>query len=88
MDESQIDAVALEEQVRISREATIQDGTGALGSGDEGDDDDGEDEEDMDDDDMEGAEDDEDEDKMRSLSTSSSFDQDRSGLISPRVLKR
>ncbi|RUS83544.1 hypothetical protein EGW08_008723, partial [Elysia chlorotica] len=92
VDESQIDAAALEEQVRISREATIQDGTSGLGSGDEMDDDEGEEDDDMDEEDLEGGEEEEEEDKLRSmsgsLSASSSFDQDRVGLISPRVLKR
>ncbi|GFO12181.1 Zinc finger protein, partial [Plakobranchus ocellatus] len=88
VDESQIDAAALKEQVRISREATIQDGTAALGSGDEGEDDEGDEEEEMDDEDIEGGDEDEEDEKMRSLSTSSSFEQDHSGLTSPRVLKR
>ncbi|KAH9496702.1 hypothetical protein Btru_009701 [Bulinus truncatus] len=83
VDDSQIDSVALEEQCRISREARIHDSTdGQNASGDEEDDEDAEGDEDDD-------EEDEDEEGMSREDTEDhSFDQERSGSGSPRVLKR
>ncbi|CAL1540432.1 unnamed protein product, partial [Lymnaea stagnalis] len=75
---------ALEAQCRISREARIHDsGDGQNPSGDEDDDDDMEGDDDDDDD-----EDDEDEGMSREDAEDQSFDQERSGSSSPRVLKR
>ncbi|XP_012946328.1 uncharacterized protein LOC101849270 [Aplysia californica] len=92
VDDSQIDPTALEEQCRISREARIHDSMDAQAtSGDE--------DEDMDLEDEDGdEEDDEEEDEGMSREDGeeqplqqqsvSSFDQERSGSSSPRVLKR
>ncbi|XP_055871090.1 mucin-17-like [Biomphalaria glabrata] len=82
VDDSQIDSVALAEQCRISREARIHDSTeGANVSGDDEDEDDGDSDEDDEDEE-------EDEGVSREDTEDHSFDQERSGLWSPRVLKR